>query len=273
MSNNEYVTRPWHLPEDAHITNWIARPDGAPASSAATRRDPASGTCPLPTRTRRWCRCDCYLRMYATPTSPPPRSATGRTTPPSLPWKLRENRERGRVPLTPRADPPAPVGPSTPCAPTSTTRSAASSARLREEGLLENTIVLFTSDHGDMLGDHGLWAKRCFLRGRRPRAAASPAVPRVRVRMGAGSDRRPPRRPRRRDADAARPVRPSDSRHRRGAVHGGGATARAPLRRSGRGPRRQPHDPRRPPQADLLPGGQPACSSSTWPKTPASSAT
>ena len=30
---------------------------------------------------------------------------------------------------------------------------------LREQGLLENTIIGFTSDHGDMLGDHHLWAK------------------------------------------------------------------------------------------------------------------
>lgn len=32
-------------------------------------------------------------------------------------------------------------------------------ALLRELGLLENTILLFTSDHGDMLGDHGLITK------------------------------------------------------------------------------------------------------------------
>jgi arylsulfatase A-like enzyme len=31
---------------------------------------------------------------------------------------------------------------------------------LREQGLDENTIVLFTSDHGDMLGSHGLRRKR-----------------------------------------------------------------------------------------------------------------
>jgi len=33
---------------------------------------------------------------------------------------------------------------------------------LNEEGLLDDTIVLFTSDHGDMLGNNGLWGKRLF---------------------------------------------------------------------------------------------------------------
>ena len=30
---------------------------------------------------------------------------------------------------------------------------------LREEGLLDNPAIMFTSDHGDMLGNHGLFAK------------------------------------------------------------------------------------------------------------------
>jgi choline-sulfatase len=32
---------------------------------------------------------------------------------------------------------------------------------LRECGLEENTIVLYVSDHGDMMGEHGLWFKCC----------------------------------------------------------------------------------------------------------------
>ena len=33
---------------------------------------------------------------------------------------------------------------------------------LREEGLLDNTAILLTADHGDMIGDHGLYAKKLF---------------------------------------------------------------------------------------------------------------
>ncbi len=31
------------------------------------------------------------------------------------------------------------------------------------DGLLNNTIVIYTSDHGEMLGDHGLWAKAVYF--------------------------------------------------------------------------------------------------------------
>jgi choline-sulfatase len=36
-------------------------------------------------------------------------------------------------------------------------------AALRESGLEERTIVLFTSDHGEMLGERGLWYKMAFF--------------------------------------------------------------------------------------------------------------
>lgn len=33
---------------------------------------------------------------------------------------------------------------------------------LKEQGLYENTIIIYSSDHGDLLGDHGLYYKQCF---------------------------------------------------------------------------------------------------------------
>ena len=35
--------------------------------------------------------------------------------------------------------------------------------KLKELGLRENTIVVYTSDHGEMAGEHGLWYKNSFL--------------------------------------------------------------------------------------------------------------
>ncbi len=34
---------------------------------------------------------------------------------------------------------------------------------LRERGMLDDTLIVFTSDHGDMLGDHFMIQKRCAV--------------------------------------------------------------------------------------------------------------
>ena len=49
---------------------------------------------------------------------------------------------------------------------------------LRTTRMLDNTIVLFTSDHGDMLGERGLWFKMSFFEGsaRVPLMVAGPGV-------------------------------------------------------------------------------------------------
>jgi len=54
---------------------------------------------------------------------------------------------------------------------------------MRESGLLENTIVIYTSDHGDMLGDHGLWFKNVAYEAssRVPLIMAGPGINRARV--------------------------------------------------------------------------------------------
>ena len=52
-------------------------------------------------------------------------------------------------------------------------------ARLREMELLENTWIIFTADHGDMMGDHWLTAKSVFLEGSAhiPMIVRPPAAP------------------------------------------------------------------------------------------------
>ncbi len=38
-------------------------------------------------------------------------------------------------------------------------------AELKHLGLYDNTVIVFTSDHGDMLGERGMWFKRTFYEG------------------------------------------------------------------------------------------------------------
>ena len=38
-------------------------------------------------------------------------------------------------------------------------------ATLSETGLVDNTVVVFTTDHGDMMGERGLWYKKSFFEG------------------------------------------------------------------------------------------------------------
>jgi arylsulfatase A-like enzyme len=52
-------------------------------------------------------------------------------------------------------------------------------ARLEERGLADSTLVVFSSDHGDTLGDHGLPFKSTFYEGalKVPLIAAGPGIP------------------------------------------------------------------------------------------------
>ena len=44
-------------------------------------------------------------------------------------------------------------------------------ATLETCGMADNTVVMFTADHGDMLGERGLWYKMNFFEGCQPRPA------------------------------------------------------------------------------------------------------
>lgn len=159
MNNNSYLNRPWHLPEQVHVTNWTTQQ----MARQIQRRDPSkpgfwylSYCHPHPPLTP----LGCYVDMYRDVEPPQPHIGKWAQNPESLPWPLRsrlsswENFTDHQVRSALRAfyamcthiDHQIRVVIGT----------------LREERLLDDTILLFTSDHGDMLGNHRQWAKRLF---------------------------------------------------------------------------------------------------------------
>lgn len=159
MSNNAYQATPWHLPEHLHATNWATHT----IERYVRRRDP--------TRPAFW-----YLgyRHPHPPLVPPQRFLDhytdieidkpfcGEWAAAELPYNLqgvrarsvyseREIRwaRRAFYALCTHID----------------QQIGSLIGTIREEGILDNTIIMFTSDHGDMLGNHDLWAKQTFYEG------------------------------------------------------------------------------------------------------------
>lgn len=159
MGNNQYLMRPWHLPEETHATNWATQQ----MVRTIKRRDP--------TRPGFW-----YL-SYRHP------------HPPLTPLQQYLDLYRMIEIDTPYLGEWVEDGENAPFAlsagyamadklNTTQTRLARMAfyalcthidhqlrvviGTLRDEGLLDNTVIVFTSDHGDMLGNHNLWAKRLF---------------------------------------------------------------------------------------------------------------
>ena len=165
MSTDGYVHRPWHLPEDLHVTNWATqamirqikrRDPRRPAFWYLSYRHPHPPLVPL----------QAYLDMYRDAEMDPPLAddweAPG-VLPDTLPWAVASKRVRGEK-----------YAPSQIAAIRRAFYALCTHidhqirlvvGTLREEMLLDDTILLFTSDHGDMLGDHGLWAKSLFYQG------------------------------------------------------------------------------------------------------------
>jgi len=155
MGNNMYTVRPWHLPEHCHPTNWTVRE----MSKVIARRNPdkpsfwyCSFIAPHPPVTPP----QEYLDMYRAVGVDEPFMGDWARNFDALPYALKPRAYNWRLSAT-------------------ATRLAREGfyaqcsyidhqirlliGKLREEGLLDNTIILFISDHGDMLGNHGLWAK------------------------------------------------------------------------------------------------------------------
>lgn len=159
MSNNAYQATAWHLPERVHATNWATDT----MARAIRRRDP--------TRPAFW-----YLgyRHPHPPLVPPQRFLDhyadveidkpfeGEWCSMELPYNLqgvqarsvyseREIRwaRRAFYALCTQID----------------QQIGSLVGTIREEGILDETIIMFTSDHGDMLGNHNMWAKQTYYEG------------------------------------------------------------------------------------------------------------
>lgn len=156
MGNNVYTMRPWHLPEHCHPTNWTVRE----MCRTIQRRDPTrpafwycSFTAPHPPVTPPVE----YLDMYRQLGVPGPFVGDWAKDFTAWPYALKERYQSWHG-LSPQATTLARMGFYAQCTYIDH-QMRLLIGTLREEGLLDNTLLLFTCDHGDMLGNHGLWAK------------------------------------------------------------------------------------------------------------------
>ncbi|WP_199194710.1 sulfatase-like hydrolase/transferase [Phyllobacterium phragmitis] len=157
MSNNEYGWTTWHLPDHMHVTNWTTMT----AARQIKRRDPTrpalwhvSYTHPHPPLVP----LANYFNRYARREMPAPVVGDWSKDEEQMPYLLKASRNYyARLPQWQIDD----------------TRRAFYAlcthidhqlrlliGTLREEGILDDSVIVFTSDHGDMLGDHGLFGKR-----------------------------------------------------------------------------------------------------------------
>ena len=157
LSNNDYLTRSWHLPGHCHPTNWAA----AQMCRAIRRRDPRkpgfwylSFVGPHPPL---WPPA-AYLDLYRNLELDPMVHGDWSRSFEDLPYGVKPYMDQfcmrmatpGEIDLARMSF-------------YATITHIDHQIRmvlgtLREEGLSDDTIVAFTADHGDMLGDHRMWS-------------------------------------------------------------------------------------------------------------------
>lgn len=161
MCHNDWLARTWHLPETCHAINWAARE----MCKAIRRRDPRkpgfwylSFSAPHPPLTPLQAYMDLYRDVeidrpvvgdWARNFDDLPYYMKVRTYPSAL-----HGAPRGEVQLARRAY-------------YATLTHIDHQVRtvigyLREADLLDHTILVFTADHGHMVGEHGLWCMTPF---------------------------------------------------------------------------------------------------------------
>jgi arylsulfatase len=161
MSNNDYQFCPWHLPEQCHPTVWATQQ----MCRMIQRRDPTrpafwhlSHVAPHPPIVPP----QSMLSHYAMRDVEPPFMGSWADDEDALPVALRHVREYWEA-LSPTRLQEMKRAFYAQCTYIDHQLRVVIGT-LRESLLLDNTIILVTSDHGDMLGDHGLYAKRLMYR-------------------------------------------------------------------------------------------------------------
>lgn len=161
-TQNDYMVTPWHLADDFHPTNWTAREmarviqrreRGRPSFWFMSFITPHPPLWPLAS----------YLEQYQKFAVPQPvrgswLSGMMDSLPPVVRSKIQGFATSGASPeyiaLVRRAF--------YAMATQIDHQIRTVLGTIREEGLANNTIVAFTSDHGDMLGEHDMWGKCLF---------------------------------------------------------------------------------------------------------------
>lgn len=161
MGVNQYSVRPWHLDGELHPTHWTTKN----MCRAIQRRNPdkpgfwyCSYIAPHPPITPP----RDYWDMYSDVEIDGPVIGDWALDPETLPYSLKNQMNRKRTPSEPDGDLRARRGFYAQCSYIDH-QIRLLIGTLWEEGLLDNTLILFTCDHGDALGDHGLWGKREML--------------------------------------------------------------------------------------------------------------
>ncbi|MEE2658028.1 MAG: sulfatase-like hydrolase/transferase [Candidatus Latescibacterota bacterium] len=163
MTQNSWVTRAWHLPERCHPVNWAVRE----MCRAIRRRDPRkpgfwylSFSAPHPPLTP----LQAYVDLYRDVELDAPVTADWSANFEGWPHHLKTLANTANEPLA-RARPHELV--LTRRAYYATLTHIDHQIRvvlgyLRENGLLDDTVVVFTSDHGHMAGEHGMFCMTPF---------------------------------------------------------------------------------------------------------------
>ncbi|MBT3318449.1 MAG: sulfatase-like hydrolase/transferase [Clostridia bacterium] len=158
MGVSQYNVRPWHLDEELTPTYWAAKQ----TCRAIQRRNPSKPGfwyCSFNAPHQPLTPPKCYLDMYKDVDVPEPVIGDWAKDFDNLPYALKLQQDQYTHPTGPNAKVLVKKAHHALCTYVDH-QIRLIIGTLNEQGLTDNTIVMFTSDHGEMLGDHNQYAKR-----------------------------------------------------------------------------------------------------------------